>query len=148
MRHDTDNELFTDAIQVMFVELSKLKEVLRKPVDEMSDLEKWAVFFRYAENPDYRDVVNRVIESKEALNVAGELLKGISQDERERAVFRSRRMYQSDMESNWLTARDVGRAERDTEIAKKLLSADFTLDTIIFATGLTRTEVEALRDAK
>jgi len=43
-------------------------------------------------NPNYRDVVNRIIESKEALNVAGELLINISQDEREWAIFRSRRI--------------------------------------------------------
>ena len=96
MRHDVDNELFHDAIQVVYVELSKLSEVLKKSVDEMSDLEKWAVFLRYAENPVYREIVNRVIASKEELNVAGELLMGISQDERERAIFRSRRMYKTE----------------------------------------------------
>ena len=47
--------------------------------------------------------------------MAGELLMGISQDERERAIFRSRRMYQSDQESNLRTAmynaRNEGRVE-------------------------------------
>ena len=104
MRHDTDNGLLHDAVQAMFVELSKLKEVLKKPIDEMTDMERISVFLRYAENPDYRDVVNRVIESKEGLTVAGEVLMEISNDEREKAIFRSRRIYQADQESNRITA--------------------------------------------
>jgi predicted transposase/invertase (TIGR01784 family) len=114
-----------------------------------------AVFLRYAELPDYRDIVNRIIESKEALKVASELLMSISQDERERAIFRSRRMYQSDLESNMLTARREGRAEGRAEgekakayaIAKKALLNNIFIDDIVDITGLTRDEIENLSDA-
>ena len=43
----------------------------------MTDMERFSVFLRYAENPDYREIVNKVIESKEGLAVAGELLMSI-----------------------------------------------------------------------
>ncbi|MCI9456709.1 MAG: hypothetical protein HFE44_07005 [Oscillospiraceae bacterium] len=43
--------------------------------------------------------------------MAGNLLMSISQDENEHAVFRSRRMYESDLISNLATAEDVGRKE-------------------------------------
>jgi len=147
MRHDTDNELLHDAINVMFVELSKLNDLLKKPVAEMTDLEMWAVFLRYAESPNYRDVVNRIIESKEALNVAGELLMSISQDERERAIFRSRRMYQSDQESNMRTARNEGHTEGVLAVARNALRKQMSIDDIADITGLTREELENLRDA-
>ena len=48
----------------------------------------------------------------------GTLLKSISKDERERAVFRSRRMYQTDMESNRITAERRGE-ERGIKIGEK-----------------------------
>ena len=108
MRHDSDNELFHDAIQIVIVELSKLADILKKPVELMTDLEKFSVFFEYADKPEYRDTVNKVIESEEVLSVASDLLMSISQDERERAVFRSRRMYQTDRESDMATAEDRG----------------------------------------
>lgn len=108
LRHDEDNELLSDAIQVVYVELSKLQEIMEKSVDDMTDLEKWAVFFQYASEPTYRETVNEVIASKEVLQMAGNLLMSISQDERERAVFRSRRMYQTDLQSNLATAEDRG----------------------------------------
>jgi predicted transposase/invertase (TIGR01784 family) len=64
MRHDKTNELLSEAIHTVYVELSKLKKILKKPVGEMSDLEKWAIFFRYANVSKHRETVNKVIESK------------------------------------------------------------------------------------
>ena len=45
LRHDVDNELLSDAIRIIYVELSKLQEIMKKSVADMTDLEKWAVFF-------------------------------------------------------------------------------------------------------
>lgn len=145
MRHDEDNALLSDALHVVYVELSKLKEIAVKSVDDMTDLEKWSIFFRYASERSYRETVNKVIESKEALQMAGDILLNISQDERERAVFRSRRMYRTDEQSNLATARDNGRKEREVEIARNLLKINLALDQIAIATGLSIEEVEHLR---
>lgn len=77
--------------------------------------------------------------------MAGDILLNISQDERERAVFRSRRMYRTDEQSNLATARDNGRKEREVEIAQNLLKINLALDQIAIATGLSIEEVEHLR---
>ena len=69
----------------------------------------------------------------------------ISQDERERAVFRSRRMYQTDLQSNLATAEDRGRRlgrqegkqEGKLEIARMMLSAGESMEKIMNYTGLT-----------
>ena len=57
--------------------------------------------------------------------MAGNRLMSISQDERERAVFRSRRMYQTDLQSDLATAEDrgkaAGRLERSIEVARNAL---------------------------
>jgi len=48
--------------------------------------------------------------------MTGDLLMSISQDEKERAVFRSRRLFQTDMESNMATAERQGkRVERKVD---------------------------------
>ena len=144
LRHDKDNELLSDAIHIVFVELSKLQKIIEKPAKDMTDLEKWAVFFRYASDPAYRKTVNEVMESKEALQMAGNLLMSISKDERERAVFRSRRMYQTDLESNLATAEDRGRQERSFEIARTMLSAGEPMEKVMGYTGLTKQEITQL----
>jgi len=83
-------------------------------------------------------------------------LMSISQDERERAVFRSRRMYQTDMQSNIATAEDRGRAkgivegrvegrvEGKIEIARNLIKINMPLGTIVEVTGLPPEEVNRL----
>lgn len=86
--------------------------------------------------------------------MAGDLLMSISQDERERAVFRSRRMYQTDQQSNIATAEDrgkkigigIGEKNRSIEIARDLMKINLPLDQIAMATGLTSEEVNRLRN--
>lgn len=145
LRHDTTGELLSDAISLTFVELSKLSEVVKKPVCDMTDLDKWSVFLQYAPDLEHREIVNKVIESEEVLQVAGNLLMSISQNERERAIFRSRRKFQTDMQSNLATAEDNGKAIRSVEIARNLLKINLPLDQIAIATGLSIEEVEHLR---
>ena len=153
LRHDEDSEQLCNAIQVVYVELSKLQEIIKKSVGDMTDLEKWAVFFRYADEPSHRETVNKVIASKEVLQMAENLLMSISQGERERAVFRSRRMYQTDQQSNIATAEDrgvqrgraEGRVERNIEIARQALQMKMSAADIAKLTGLTYEEVERLR---
>ena len=69
----------------------------------------------------------------------------ISQDERERAVFRSRRMYQTDLQSDLATAEDRGERRGRIEVARNLLKINLPLEQITLATGLTSEEVERLR---
>ena len=165
LRHDRDNELFTDAVHILFVELSKLREILGKPVSKMTDLEKWALFFRYANKTECRKTMNEVISTKEELQMAGNLLMSVSQDERERAVFRSRRMYQTDLMSDFATAEDRGRRDgieigrrdgieirrldgahqKSIEFARKMLRRRRPVAEIEEDTGLTREEIDALR---
>ena len=80
---------------------------------------------------------------KEALQMAGNLLMSVSKDERERAINRSRRMYQSDLESNIATVEQ----RKALAIARNLFKTNLPLDQIATATGLTIEEVKSLHDA-
>jgi predicted transposase/invertase (TIGR01784 family) len=106
-----EGETLSDAVTVMFAELSKLDKILQKPVEQMTSLEMWSIFLQYADKPEHREIVERVTEAKEEIRMAMEALIHVSQDERERAVNRSRRMWQTDYESNINTAREKGHAE-------------------------------------
>ena len=72
--------------------------------------------------------------------MAGELLMSVSKDEKERAIFRSRRMYQSDLESNMATAEQ----REKIQVARNALQMNLSVDDIIKLTGLTRKEIEDL----
>ena len=76
-------------------------------------------------------------------------MMSISQNEQERAIFRSRRKFQTDLQSDLATAEDngriAGRAERSIEIARNALRKKMSVDDIVDITGLTYEEVENLR---
>jgi DNA-binding phage protein len=69
----------------------------------------------------------------------------ISQNERERAIFRSRRKFQSDMESDLATAWDNGEKAKAFDVARNLLKRNRPIEEIIEDTGLTREEIKELR---
>ena len=143
LRRDTGEEI-SDQINFIFVELSKLKELLIKPTDKLTPLEAWSLFLRYAPDVKLRNVVNRIIEERSEIAVAGALLMEISQDERERAKFRSRRMYETDMSSNILTAEQRGRESQAQETARKMKAVGEPPDKISLYTGLSLARIEQL----
>ena len=77
----------------------------------------------------------------------------LTQDEKERAVNRSRRMYQTDMDSNLATVEKRGekrgRAEGELvkalTVARNMMKDSESIDKIMRYTGLSREEVENLR---
>ena len=147
-------------LQIVVLELSKLRDQLRKPVSELSALDKWALFLRYAQDPRYRKKINEIIDSEEELQVAGEMLMSISKNQEERALYRSREKYRMDLQSNLATAWDNGHQEglreglqeglregdkgRQWSTAQIMLAAKEPVEKILAYSGLTEAELEAL----
>lgn len=127
-----------------FIELSKLGEILKKPVSDMTALDKWSVFLQYASDLRHRETVNKAIESEKVLAVAGELLMSISQNEQERAIFRSRRKFQTDLQSDLATAEDRGRTAEKQDIARSMIADGEPIYKIVKYTGLTKHDIEKL----
>jgi len=98
-----DGEEISSQINFILIELTKLAAIETKPVDKLTPLEMWSIFFKYSPDVKRRDFVNKVIAKRKEIAMAGELLLSISKDERERAHYRSRRMYETDKISNELT---------------------------------------------
>jgi predicted transposase/invertase (TIGR01784 family) len=110
-----DGEPVSDQINMVVIEMSKLNNLPKKSVENISSLEAWSLFFNFADKPEYRGLINNLIQTKEEINMATELLMEISQDERERAIMRSRRMYETDQINAILVAEDRGKAEGKAE---------------------------------
>jgi predicted transposase/invertase (TIGR01784 family) len=145
MRNE-EGETLSDAVTVVFAELSKLDKVLRKPVDDMTSLEMWSIFLQYADKPEQRDIVERVAEAKGEIKMAMDALIHVSQDERERAINRSRRMWQTDYESNMNTARESGRMENQRNVILNMLAKGFDDAVIVEVVGCTLEDILQTRN--
>ena len=139
-----DGMQLSDQINIIIIELDKFNAILNKPVEKLTSFEKWSLFLKFAQDPFHRKMINDIIKDKEEIGMAATLLQEISKDERERAILRSRRMYETDMTSNLLTAeyrgelrgRAEGREESRLEIVQKMKKAGRPLNEIVEFTGL------------
>jgi len=141
MPRTVTGEILTEELAWIFIELSKLKDILKKPVESMTPLEMWSIFFECADDPSYRNVINEIIRVKEEIQMASTLLQSISQDDYEKARFLSKRKFENDLESDRNTALKIDRLET----AKVLIGIGLNNNQISEATRLSTTEIEKLR---
>jgi predicted transposase/invertase (TIGR01784 family) len=141
---DEDGIEFSDAVGIIFVELTKLSDVLVKPVEKMTGEELWALFFAYASNPKHKDLLSKIMAVKEEIAMAVELLQKISKDEIERARYRSRRMFEMDYQHNLIAAVD----ERIAIIINNAFRMKMSINDIMALTGLSCEEIENYRKAE
>jgi predicted transposase/invertase (TIGR01784 family) len=151
-----DGIQLTDQINMVIVELSKLNNALKKPVEELTSFEKWSLFFKFAPDMSRRSLINDIIREKEEVGMAATLLQEISQDEREKAILRSRRMAETDRVSDLLTAEErgeirgmaKGRTHEKREIARNALAKGSTLEYVQEITGLDMTAIQELASSQ
>ena len=132
---------------IITIELSKLEQIAKKPVAEMTALERWAVFFKHITDKEKRELVNEIIKLEEGIAMAGQVLLNISKDEAERARLTSEYKFAVDLQSKMVDARRDERKIRDREIAENALMMNMPISDIVRLTGLTVEEIESLRNA-
>ncbi|GBU27962.1 hypothetical protein R84B8_01516 [Treponema sp. R8-4-B8] len=76
--------------------------------------------------------------------MATEMLMEISQDERQRAIMRSRRMYETDRMSDLLNAKEEGEIEERRKIVENMYQEGFDVKTIAKATRLSEQDVNGI----
>ena len=144
---ETNSVSLNGRSRIITIELAKLEQVAKKSVAEMTALERWAIFFRYTPDKEKRELINEIIKVEEGIAMGAQVLLTISKDERERARLTSEYKFAVDLQSRVVDARRDARRERDIEIAIKLLDAGDSVEKIVLVTGLTREEVDDLRNA-
>ncbi|MCL2184639.1 MAG: hypothetical protein FWB86_02125 [Treponema sp.] len=107
---------------MVIIELSKLNNILNKPIENLSSFEMWSLFIKFAPDPMHKNLINDIIKVKEEIGMAKELLREISKDEHERARYRSRRMAETDRISDLLTSEEKGRIEGRAEGKKEVIA--------------------------
>ncbi|MCL2154352.1 MAG: PD-(D/E)XK nuclease family transposase [Leptospirales bacterium] len=94
--------------RIISLELSKLDDIVGKPVDEMSAQERWAIYFRYSIDKSKRKIINKILELEDGIAMASELLIKISKDEMERARLMSEYKYELDTQNKLVNAKREG----------------------------------------
>jgi len=111
-----NGDLFCDQLIIVVIEMSKLAYALDKRVEDLTDIEKWGLFFGYADNKLFREKINEIITSKKEVGMASEVLLEISQNDVERARAMSRKKFFMDRQSDMITSEKKGIAKGAAQV--------------------------------
>ena len=146
VREQKTGHRLCDRLEFHFLELGKVDP--NKPIEEMTSIEKLAVYLRYADDADYKDSVQKICASEEGIIMAENLYRKATKEEREAAWAECRMMYQHDQASMREHAHAEGRAEgaaqEKREIAKGMKAKGLETAMIAEITGLTPEEIAEL----
>ena len=134
----------TDVLEIHFLELPKLKNKEVKKEDDEAVVD-WMRFI----DAESEGVMEMLAEKNEGIKKAYDVLKIVSKDEKTRMIYDARQAEIMDQSSMLKDAMRKGISEGEMkkaeEIARNLLLANVNVETISSATGLTREEIEKLR---
>jgi predicted transposase YdaD len=85
--------------------------VLLKPVSEMTGLERWSVFLRYANHKSKQSLIQQIKDSEEGIKMGAEMLETISSDREQFLIYFSRMKQEIDHDSQLLYAEKKGKIE-------------------------------------
>jgi len=139
--YDPDNRVSLGGrTRIITVELVKTGPVVDKPIEEMTNAEKWAVFFQYLTDEDKRGKIIEIINREEGIAMALETLANVTQDEVEYArmttLLKSELDYQSRMVGARRKGLAEGRNEASLEIARNLKGMGLPISQIAEGTGI------------
>jgi predicted transposase/invertase (TIGR01784 family) len=121
--YDKANDIFLGGrTAILTLELNKAKRAVKKPVTEMSRLERWSCFFRYGADRRRRSLINKILAAEEGIAVAGEVIQGFTEDEIKYFNEISREKYRLDRLSMEAWYRDLYEKEQqvNTELTRRV----------------------------
>ena len=150
MGYEKEEEYLTDMVSYYIIELTKLKENKPRTADL---LEKWLLIIG-----GDAEMMEKCKKEEGEIKDAIEQLEKMSADEKEREIYeqreKSRLIYNTEMnaarrkglEEGERRGKEIGRKEQSIEIAKNLLDKNIDIEVIIETTGITKEELESLRN--
>ena len=150
----------SDKLEFRYLQLGMLDP--GKPVEELTPEETFAAYFRYAGDKDKADYIEKLLEhGKEYLGMAEKVFDEVTRNDSLFSEKEQHYRWLSDMRTMMSEAERNGRAEgekagrlegektgefaKQRSIAKKMLAMGMDTATISEATGMSESEIEALK---
>ena len=157
MNNKNGKTILTEDLEIHIIEIPKINRML-----ENGKLKKWILFL---ENPEGEET-KRMAEKEKEIKEAIETLEDISSDEEKERIAELRQKYIMDRKSEIRTAKEIGIKEgleegikmgieegmekgsknEKIEIAKKMLKENIKVEVIERITGLTKTEIDKIKE--
>lgn len=100
MKDETGQGL-SDRLNIIFIDLKTIRKKLHTPIEELTPVEKWGLFFSYVDKEEYDDYISELVRSEKGIMAAERTVK-----------------YMSEADANWFTqnSRYIAELDRNTQI--------------------------------
>jgi predicted transposase/invertase (TIGR01784 family) len=119
--YDKEHNIALGGITRIFtIELTKLESILKKSVDEMSQIERWSIYLYYLKDETKLDVINQIVEKEEGVAMATAELLEFTRDNPEAVRRFQREKHELDAQVAELRKQELRKvvAEKDTIIKR------------------------------
>ena len=135
----------TEDLEIVIIDITKMK----KYKTENKELENWLKFIQ-----DPNKLGGDILDKNEAIKEAKKVYDELMADEHERTLIKLREKYIRDYNTikedgynnGYNDGKELGAKENAIEIAKKMLKENVDVDFIVKMTGLSKEELEKLKD--
>lgn len=70
-----------DRLNIIYLDLHKIKKLISKPKDELKEYEKWGLFFAYEDDKEKTEYLREIVESEKGIMAAHDTIKHMSENE-------------------------------------------------------------------
>ena len=141
-----NHEELSDIVQIHYIELPKIADILKKPAEELSELEFWGILIMSDEKPNARALLSKLAARQEELDMAQALLNTMSRNQQEWENQYGYERFVHDCVSREKYAFSQGERKRALETAQRMLATQLgTIEQIADITQLPLSEIQQLR---
>ncbi|MBQ7159202.1 MAG: Rpn family recombination-promoting nuclease/putative transposase [Treponema sp.] len=148
-----DHTELTDIVQIHYVELSKIADILKKQSEELSEVEFWSMLIMSAEQPKARSLLKKLADRQEEMDMAQALLNTMSRDQQEwenqfgyerfvhDCISREKYAFTQGEQRGIQQGMQQGERNARLETAQNLMRLGISTDIIMQATGIEEAEL-------
>lgn len=96
---------------VIFIDLATIREKLGTPVEKLSPIERWGIFFSYVDDDSQKEYIGEILKQEEGIMAAEKIVKAMSKANSNWYAQNSRYIAECDANTNRYVAHQEGVAE-------------------------------------
>lgn len=137
-------------VNIVFIELPKIKKLETKGIENLNSLEKWGIFLKEADQPEKINLIEEIAKQEEGIQMAYNTLNKMSESQEawlmQTAQLIAKKDYMTQMEYSRQEGLAEGAHKNQIQVAKNLISMKVLTDEqICQASGLTIEELVELK---
>ena len=146
-------EGLSDRQNIIFIDLKTIRKKLGTPIEELTPVEKWGLFFSYVDNENEADYISELVRSEKGIMAAENIVKYMSEADANWFTQNSQFIYERDRNTLIHNAEKKGREEglqqgalqNAIENAKTMLADNLSTDKVSLYSGLPLEQVLELQ---